>query len=516
MKKTVAIVGMLIGCAYLLLGAAAAQATVFLMDNKLLIDGYFKEQVDWKHEYEKYDQQFHSCDFTMLRSSMLVEALYKTNPGTDLAINYFGGFRYFYELMPELDHKMHDAIPYWNRSDYQKPSNFDLITEAYVDIIKGPLEIKAGKQIVVWGETDMKRAADVINPLDLRYGSPGTEDWESLKIGLWMFRGLYQTDLPGQLLFETIIIPGDFRAAELPVEGTQQGASPGQTSFNPGKGPGIMAYSNEKARRDVPHWDFGNTEVGFKVRGYTAGIDWSVFYFNTLSDVYVADPGKVTKLGYKYVFEGLKSILTGSRINPKFPGYEVFDYKRYQVIGGTNQTIIEKLHGSEWRFEWYYEIGNHYNKAHELSKSKIYDIVKRDAAGFGLVYADRFTLPYITHKFFQDKKITVSVTWFAEKILGKYQDIILYEAGRGHRAGRSSANEIAWSFQQQFWESKWMFMMTGTWNPIGKTFICPILSYAPGNHWRWEAATAIYGSSCRTNNDVRYKDFTLFRVRYEY
>ena len=78
-----------------------------------------------------------------------------------------------------------------------------IITEAYVHFIKGPFEIRAGKQIVVWGETDIKRTADVINPIDLRHGSPGTEDWESIKLGLWMVRGFYQTELPGNLMFET-------------------------------------------------------------------------------------------------------------------------------------------------------------------------------------------------------------------------------------------------------------------------------------------------------------------------
>ncbi len=79
------------------------------------------------------------------------------------------------------------------------PEGEDYITEAYVHIIEGAVELKGGKQIVVWGETDIKRAADVINPVDVRHGSPGTEDWESIKLGLWMLRGFYQTDLPGNL-----------------------------------------------------------------------------------------------------------------------------------------------------------------------------------------------------------------------------------------------------------------------------------------------------------------------------
>ncbi len=42
-----------------------------------------------------------------------------------------------------------------------------------------------------------------------------------------------------------------------------------------------------------------------------------------------------------------------------------------------------------------------------------------------------------------------------------------------------------------------MIMFTGSYNPIGKYFLCPILSYAPGDHWRWEVALPIYGSCGR-------------------
>jgi len=41
---------------------------------------------------------------------------------------------------------------------------------AYVDMDKGPLSIRAGKQILAWGETDVFRLLDNINPLDNGFG----------------------------------------------------------------------------------------------------------------------------------------------------------------------------------------------------------------------------------------------------------------------------------------------------------------------------------------------------------
>ncbi|MBN2107426.1 MAG: hypothetical protein JW832_08355 [Deltaproteobacteria bacterium] len=515
MKKGIATAGILIGCVCFLLAAPSAQATVFLMDGKLQVNGYFKEQAYLRLDIPKTEDHFHKSNFDFVRTSLFFESLYKMHESEDYTINLFTGFRYYWMHDPHIDSQLKRGIPSCSYKEYTHPRGEDFITEAYVHFIKGPFELRAGKQIVVWGETDIKRTADVINPLDVRYGSPGTEDWETLKLGLWMLRGFYQTDLPGNLMFEMLVIPGDFKYTRVPIEGTHYGPSPANTSFNPGKGFGIYEWVQEKARRDAPGWGLRNTEVGFKIRGYTWDIDWSIFYFNTRNDSPTAN-GNFSKFANTYVFSGLKSILTGSKIDPKFPGYKVFNYKRYEVIGGTAQTIIEKLHGSEWRFEWFYEMGNHFNKGTNNDSSEIYAECERDTVGGGLVYSDRFTIPWFTHSLANDKKLSLSLSMFYEKVLGDFHDIIIYESGRGHRPGDSHATEFVWSISQQLFQSQVMLMFTGSYNPIGKYFLCPILSYAPGSHWRWEMALPIYGSKASGNKGLHDKDSILFRIRYEF
>ena len=102
-------------------------------------------------------------------------------------------------------------------SNYQFPQKIDdVITELYTDYINGPWQVRTGKQIVIWGQLDMSRVADVVNPLDLRWGVPGVDTWEEVKQGLWMIRTFYQSQLPGNLLFEFILNPGyytSFQAA---------------------------------------------------------------------------------------------------------------------------------------------------------------------------------------------------------------------------------------------------------------------------------------------------------------
>ena len=73
----------------------------------------------------------------------------------------------------------------------------------------------------------MVRTIDRINPLDLRYTTPGIDPFDEMKLGLWMVRGFYTSDLPGQLVFEGIWTP-DFQRVRTPLEGTAMGSNPGR------------------------------------------------------------------------------------------------------------------------------------------------------------------------------------------------------------------------------------------------------------------------------------------------
>ncbi len=506
-------------CAVMLLMVltpSVATSTVFLMDGDLLVNGMYKEQMYIRTHIPRNETMFHNSNMDYWRSVFLIEGLYKMTQVDDLTINLFGGFRYYWEKAPTIDTELKDAIPHRPYHEYVHPRDDDLITELYIDIQKGPWQLKLGKQIVVWGETNLKQTADVVNPLDLRHGSPGTENWEEIKIGLWMLRGSYQSSLPGNLMFECLFIPGDFEPARLPIEGTHYGPSPADSSFNPGKGFGITHWVFEKARRDAPGWNLRkNWEIGLKIRGYVWNIDWSLFYLNTLNDEPIANPHRFDQFALEYVKAGLRSIMTGSSINPEFPGYKVFNYKRFELIGGTFQTRLQNFPISEWRLEVFYEIGRPYNKGDGGDSSEIYDEVRRDSFGFGLEARDYYTIPYFTHNWFDDKKMSISVTFFYEKIFNHDRDLVV-RSGRGHRPGDSSAVTIAYSISQYFWHQKFFMMLTGSYNPIGKYFICPVFGYAPGRHWRFEGGIPIYGSSASKNMGLHDRDSILLRVRYEF
>ncbi len=497
----------------------AGRAEVRLADEKIILNGtikqtaYLRTQMNSK-EYKRY----HRTRLDYNRFSYVIEGLFKIKDCPEETLNFFGGTKYWYELSPVFDDKHRSAIPDVQRNWYSRAQDRDLLSEAYFDYIRGPFNLRIGQQIVVWGETDIKRTVDIINPIDVRLGSPGVEAWEEIKLGLFMLRGTYQSELPGHLLFEMLYIPGDFRPARLPVEGTHYGPNPVDANpFYPYLPYGVTTWLFEKARRDAPGWQLKNYEYGLRVRGYTWNIDWTLVYFDGLYDAPITQAQKLPSAFFSnYIAKGIIGSITRKPQKVYFPNETLFRYPRYKMIGGTAQTVIEALRNSVWRLEWFYNFDEPYNRGTNADSGSVYDTVGRDTFGMGLNWSDKFSLGKFTHKYCDDKMMDVSLTFFYERVFNWDDDIIIAESGRGHRRGASHSAEIAWNVQQFVWHQQLMFMFTGSYNPIGKYFLCPIVAYVPGNHWRFELGYPMYGSRTPSNKGLHDKDSVLMRLRYEF
>ena len=90
--------------------------------------------------------------------------------------------------------------------------------EAYADFSRGPVFVRIGRQILGWGETDIFRLLDMINPLDNTFGGP-FEDLDDRRIPLWMLRGSYNIGTVGplsSLTIEGFWVPGSLDAKVSP------------------------------------------------------------------------------------------------------------------------------------------------------------------------------------------------------------------------------------------------------------------------------------------------------------
>jgi len=522
-RKDIFLIFMLFAFLLCTAGVKPARAEVRLADDKIILNGTIKQTMLFRTQMQQEEyNRYHKTHLDYNRFSYVIEGLFKIKDCPEEQLNLFVGTKYWYELAPVYDPKMrkgpNPGVPSIQRNWYARAKDRDLLSEAYFDYLRGPFDLRIGQQIVVWGETDIKRTVDIINPIDVRLGSPGIDQWEEIKLGLFMLRGTYQSQLPGNLLFELLYIPGDFRPARLPVDGTHYGANPvvTQSVFYPYVPYGVTTWQFEKARRDAPGWELKNYEYGLRVRGFTWDIDWTLLYYDGLYDAPIATSDLPQAFLDNYLGVALKGQVTQTLQQPTFPSQKLFVYPRYRMIGGTAQTVIPALHNSVWRLEYFYNFDEPYNVGTDGSNSALYDWVRRGCFGMGLNYSDKFKIPGFTHRFCDDKMMDVSLTFFYERVFDWNDDIIIAESGRGHRGQTASAHEIAWNVQQFFFHQTFMFMFTGSYNPIGKYFLAPIVAYVPGNHWRWELGFPTYGSSERTNKGLHDKDSVLFRMRYEF
>jgi hypothetical protein len=82
----------------------------------------------------------------------------------------------------------------YDRGDFEFPEG-RTPRELFVDVGFGGalrnLSFRIGKQQVVWGEADLFRSLDVVNPLDIRQNGPVGEDFADFRQPLWIFKGLY-------------------------------------------------------------------------------------------------------------------------------------------------------------------------------------------------------------------------------------------------------------------------------------------------------------------------------------
>ncbi len=91
--------------------------------------------------------------------------------------------------------------------------------ECYADFSRGPAFMRIGRQNLSWGETDVFRLLDMINPLDDTYGGI-FEDLDDRRIPLWMLRGNYNFGYLGpfsSLTLEGFWVPGNWDARVAPI-----------------------------------------------------------------------------------------------------------------------------------------------------------------------------------------------------------------------------------------------------------------------------------------------------------
>lgn len=123
------------------------------------------------------------------------------------------------------------------------------------------IDIKLGRQIVVWGKSDNIRVTDVINPLDMR--EPAMTDIEDLRLPLTMTRVDYYI--------------GDFNISAMAIH---------EIRFNkiPAFGSDFYPFPIAAPPENKPDSTLENTEYALAVNGIFSGWDVSAYYADFYND----------------------------------------------------------------------------------------------------------------------------------------------------------------------------------------------------------------------------------------
>ena len=143
----------------------------------LSLDGYFKLGSSYNmyhHQAEGTDTEWHGL--SRLRAKVVLELDAKFSESWQARVAGHSFYDFAYEIQGR------DKFTQEVLDENENELEFDEVW--LLGSITDQLDLKAGRQIVVWGKSDNIRVTDVLNPLDLR--EPGLTDLESLRLPVTM------------------------------------------------------------------------------------------------------------------------------------------------------------------------------------------------------------------------------------------------------------------------------------------------------------------------------------------
>lgn len=219
----------------------------------LSLDGYFKNSAACRIARKAQDtSEIERRGLSKLRTELQLELELDPAPDWDIFISGRGFYDFAYSIRGRSEFTPEVLDEYESELE---------LKETYISgRITRNLDIKAGRQIVVWGKSDNIRVTDVLNPLDLR--EPGLTDIENLRLPVVMTRLDYYF--------------GDFSLTGIGIHEIRFNKTPPFGSdFNP---------MTKSVPEDKPESIIENTEYALALSGIFSGWDMSLYWADIYDD----------------------------------------------------------------------------------------------------------------------------------------------------------------------------------------------------------------------------------------
>lgn len=323
-------------------------AVAYEVNEMLILNGYFENQTGVRLEDHNLGYA-ENGDLSLMFNTAQLEAKGRFGDHISYKAKARGWYDAIYDLYGDIDQRPED--------DDDNIYDIDLHTY-YATAEYGPWNIQIGEQELVWGESDLFRMSDVINPLDLswHYLWPALNG-DGYRIPLRMAVVNYITDW-NNFVAEAVWIPEHFEPTKLAAEGAN--------FFPPALLlPGGYDVANKLIRDGYEDSDRDNSQYGLRLKATFGGADAAVFYFHK------------------------KSELAAFNFNPAKLGLEaIFD--EYDIVGASI-NFFEPFTKTVFRFETAYNVDQPYTAfvVHPLF-GPVPNVVKKDTFAY-MIGFDRET-----------------------------------------------------------------------------------------------------------------------------
>lgn len=283
-KRTQCWLILLIGVVFFLIGIGSANAAWLNREKTIEVKGKLQSRVSVSTEDTEgfTSPEADAWNFVQHRNLAYLEFNHQLDPigWGDIDLQYHLLGRFLYEGVYDYGADEYQDVKERNRDEIEDFQTDADLWEGYADITKGAAFVRIGRQSLAWGETDLFRLLDNVNPLDNTYGGL-YEDLDDRRIPLWMLRSNYNFDKVGPIqnfMIEGYWVPGfvDMEIAPFAPAGTRY-AYPL---------PDIAPFENVIVK---PEKEMKNSRYGIRHTGILGeNLNYTIAYMRTILDTFGA------------------------------------------------------------------------------------------------------------------------------------------------------------------------------------------------------------------------------------
>lgn len=269
-------VKLIIGCLVFVLVAGTAQLVFSepvanLVDKvnpfeKLELAGYFSNESALSTSGEM-------ADWMKLKNIVDIKSNYAFSDN----VQFYSEMKWWYDHTYNVEGAYQDLTLNEQNKKLKMPVKGEWLRECYLDIFTPRLDLRLGKQQVVWGTADGVRILDMVNPLDYREWT--IKDYSEIRIPLWMIKAESEVIANGYLQF--LLIP-DYE----PNFYAPSGSPFALRTVVIGARPVAFPFSTVTTIDQRPERTLENSKIGLRWRnvieeGMLSGLEYTLNYLHT-------------------------------------------------------------------------------------------------------------------------------------------------------------------------------------------------------------------------------------------